>query len=202
MYIVAGLGNPGDKYEKTRHNMGFRAIDRFADEHGIRFSGEKFNAKIGEGFINGEKVILLKPMTYMNLSGNAVAKAFYYYKIPDDKLIVIYDDIDLPLGALRIRKSGGAGTHNGMKSVITELGFKDFPRVRIGIGGSGDRNLIDYVIGRVSGDELEMLDGMAGLAAAAVTDIIVKGIDNAMNIHNVKRKPDDENDQLHGDQRE
>ena len=127
MYIIVGLGNPGSKYENTRHNMGFKAIDAMASEFGIDVNRAKFKGLIGEGRIGSEKVILLKPQTYMNLSGQSVREIMNFYKIPEENLIVIYDDFDLPIGSIRVRKSGGPGTHNGMKSVIQELGSRKFP---------------------------------------------------------------------------
>lgn len=193
MYIIIGLGNPGTKYENTRHNMGFKAIDSIARELGVDVSRNKFKALIGETNIGGQKVLLVKPQTFMNLSGEAAREVVNFYKVPNENIIVIYDDIDLQLGALRIRKGGGPGTHNGMKSMVNCLGFKDFPRIRIGVGGNGDENLIDHVIGKVSKSEQQLLNENADAAAAAAIDIVRVGIDNAMNTHNV-RKPE-KNDQ-------
>lgn len=188
MYIIVGLGNPGIKYAETRHNMGFRTVDRLAEEYSIRVKTRKFRAAIGEGSIGGEKVILVKPQTFMNLSGEAVQQIVAYYKVPHDRLIVIYDDIDIPLGSVRVRKAGGPGTHNGMRSVVSCVKFTDFPRVRLGIGDAeGGEDLISHVIGKVSSDERRLLDMLASDGAAAVRDIIVSGIDKAMNIHNVRR---------------
>lgn len=192
MYIIAGLGNPGSKYENTRHNMGFKAIDAMASEFGIDVNRAKFKGLIGEGRIGSEKVILLKPQTYMNLSGQSVREIMNFYKIPEENLIVIYDDFDLPIGSIRVRKSGGPGTHNGMKSVVQELGSRKFPRVRVGIGSS-DGSTIQFVIGKVGKDEQQILDEAAGAAASAAADIIRIGIENAMNIHNTRKseKKDD-----------
>ncbi|MDD5822934.1 MAG: aminoacyl-tRNA hydrolase [Firmicutes bacterium] len=185
MYLIAGLGNPGKEYENTRHNMGFKAIDALASEHGIEIKRSKFRGLYGQGFIGGEKVILLKPQTYMNLSGGSVREAAMYFDIPRENLIVIYDDIDIPIRSIRIRKAGGPGTHNGMKSVVKELGIKDFPRIRIGVGSNEGGDIVKHVIGKVSSKEQELLDEAAKAAAAAVEDIIRLGIDNAMNKHNV-----------------
>ncbi len=185
MYLIAGLGNPGKEYENTRHNMGFRAIDALASETGIEVKRSKFKGLYGKGTIAGEKVILLKPQTYMNLSGQSVREAAMYFNIPRENLIVIYDDIDIPIRSIRIRKSGGPGTHNGMKSVVKELGIKDFPRIRIGVGSNEGDDIIKHVIGKVSAKEQELLDEAAKAAAAAAEDIIRLGIDNAMNKHNV-----------------
>lgn len=192
MYIIAGLGNPGSKYENTRHNMGFKAIDAMASEFGIDVNRAKFKGLIGEGRIGSEKVILLKPQTYMNLSGQSVREIMNFYKIPEENLIVIYDDFDLPIGSIRVRKSGGPGTHNGMKSVVQELGSRKFPRVRVGIGSS-DGSTIQFVIGKVGKDEQQILNEAAEAAASAVADIIRIGIENAMNIHNTRKseKKDD-----------
>lgn len=192
MYIIAGLGNPGSKYENTRHNMGFKAIDAMALEFGIDVNRAKFKGLIGEGRIGSEKVILLKPQTYMNLSGQSVREIMNFYKIPEENLIVIYDDFDLPIGSIRVRKSGGPGTHNGMKSVVQELGSRKFPRVRVGIGSS-DGSTIQFVIGKVGKDEQQILNEAAEAAASAAADIIRIGIENAMNIHNTRKseKKDD-----------
>lgn len=192
MYIIVGLGNPGSKYENTRHNMGFKAIDAMASEFGIDVNRAKFKGLIGKGRIGSEKVILLKPQTYMNLSGQSVREIMNFYKIPEENLIVIYDDFDLSIGSIRVRKSGGPGTHNGMKSVIQELGSRKFPRVRVGIGSS-DGSTIQFVIGKVGKDEQQILNEAAEAAASAAADIIRIGIENAMNIHNTRKseKKDD-----------
>lgn len=184
-YVIAGLGNPGREYEKTRHNMGFRALDVLSSDTRIEIRRAKFHALIGQGRIGKYKVILVKPQTYMNNSGIAVREAAMFYNVPSSNVIVIYDDIDLPAGAIRIRKAGGAGTHNGMKSVVHELGLKDFPRIRIGVGAAGTgEDLIDRVIGKVPESEQPVLTRAAEEAAAAAKDIIDLGIDIAMNRHN------------------
>ena len=184
-YVIVGLGNPGAEYEKARHNMGFRALDVLAADTGIDVRRAKFNALIGQGRIAGHKVILVKPQTYMNRSGLAVRQAAMYYNVPSCNVIVIYDDIDLPLTAIRVRKSGGAGTHNGMKSVVQQLGVKDFPRIRIGVGAQdADEDLVDRVIGKVPKSEQILLDQAAEKAAKAAEDIVRSGIDIAMNRHN------------------
>ena len=185
MYLIAGLGNPGKEYENTRHNVGFKVLDALASDTGIEIKKARFEGLIGTGKINGEKVILLKPQTFMNLSGSSVRKTAMYYDIPKEHVIVIYDDIDIPFRSIRIRKSGGPGTHNGMKSVCKELGITDFPRIRIGIGNNSDNDLIDYVMGKMSKDEIKLLDETAKEAAEAVKDIIKLEIDNAMTKHNI-----------------
>lgn len=142
MYIIAGLGNPGKKYENTRHNMGFTAIDLLAEKFGIKVNKLRFKALTGEGRIAGQKVLLIKPQTYMNLSGESVRMALDYYKEPPENLIVIYDDIDIPTGSIRIRKKGSAGTHNGMRNILYQIQSEDFPRIRVGIGSGKKDDLI------------------------------------------------------------
>lgn len=188
MYIIAGLGNPGKKYENTRHNMGFLVLDAFAQRHGIKVSKIKHKALTGEGFIAGKKVLLVKPQTYMNLSGESLREVMEYYKVPIENLIVIYDDLDLEIGALRIRKKGSAGSHNGMKSVISQLQDDQFPRIRIGIGGADGRDWKDFVTGGVSKEEADVLSETIDRAADAVTCMLEKGIDIAMNQYNTPKK--------------
>ena len=184
-YVIAGLGNPGKEYEDTRHNMGYKAIDVLSSNENIEVKRSKFHSLFGRGTIAGSKAILVKPVTYMNRSGIAVREAAMYFDVAPQNLIVIYDDIDLPAGSIRIRKSGGAGTHNGMKSVVQELGTKDFVRIRIGIGSAeAGEDLVDRVIGKVPKSEKELLQKAAAEAADAVRDIIAIGVDNAMNRHN------------------
>ena len=184
-YVIVGLGNPGKEYADTRHNMGYKAIDVLSSDENIEIRRNKFHSLIGQGRIAGNKVILVKPETYMNRSGIAVREAAMYFNVAPENLIVIYDDIDLPSGSIRIRKSGGAGTHNGMKSVIEQLGTKDFVRIRIGVGAAeAGEDLVNRVIGEVPAAERELLQKAAAEAAAAVKDIIAIGVDNAMNRHN------------------
>lgn len=186
MFVVAGLGNPGRKYEKTRHNMGFWAVDRLAEKNDIKIKKIKHKALIGDGIISGEKVLLVKPQTYMNLSGESLREIVDYYNVELNRLLVIYDDFDIEAGLLRIRKKGSAGSHNGMKSIINSLGSQDFPRIRIGIGASGGMEWKDFVIGRMSEKEIKILEAAADRAADAVQCILEKGIDKAMNEYNVK----------------
>ena len=184
-YVIVGLGNPGKEYADTRHNMGYKAIDVLSSDENIEIRRNKFHSLIGQGRIAGKKVILVKPETYMNRSGIAVREAAMYFNVAPENLIVIYDDIDLPSGSIRIRKSGGAGTHNGMKSVVEQLGTKDFVRIRIGVGAAeAGEDLVNRVIGEVPAAERELLQKAAAEAAAAVKDIITIGVDNAMNRHN------------------
>jgi PTH1 family peptidyl-tRNA hydrolase len=145
MYIIAGLGNPGKEYANTRHNSGYMALEYLAEKLNVKLNKLKFNSVYGETSVNGEKVMLVKPVTYMNRSGLALGEIIRFYKVPTENLIVIYDDIDIPLGTLRIRPKGSAGTHNGMKSIISSLG-SEFPRIRIGIGRNQDMDLADYVL--------------------------------------------------------
>ncbi len=188
MFVIAGLGNPGRKYENTRHNMGFLVIDRIAEKSGINVNKLKFRALVGDGVISGRKVLLVKPQTYMNLSGESLREVVDYYGVEPEDVLVIYDDFDLETGALRIRKKGSAGSHNGMKSVISHLQSEDFPRIRIGIGRSGSLDWKDFVIGKVGRDEKKSIEDAVERAAEAVVCILEKGIDAAMNKYNVRIK--------------
>ena len=185
MYIIVGLGNPENEYSNTRHNMGFDTINKIAIQYNIEISKTNFKGQYGTGTIENEKVILLKPQTYMNLSGESVKEILKFYKLSTDNLIIIYDDIDIEAGIIKLRKTGGPGTHNGMKSVINEIQTEKFPRVRIGIGRpeyKGD--LINYVIGKIPEQEIQVLDKSTTLAKDAVIEIIKNGIDKAMNKFN------------------
>ena len=188
MYIIAGLGNPGKKYEHTRHNMGFLALDLLADKYGIKVDRLKFKALTGEGRIEGKKVLLVKPQTYMNLSGESIRDVMHFYKEPIENLIVIYDDIDIPEGTLRIRPKGSAGTHNGMRNIIYLLGEDEFPRIRVGIGGERRSDLVDYVIGRVTEGEADVLWETLNKAAEAAADIVINDVTHAMQEYNIKPK--------------
>ena len=192
MYVIAGLGNPGRQYEKTRHNMGFLVVDEFAAAHGIDVRRIKHKALVGEGRIAGEKVLLVKPQTYMNLSGESLREVVSYYDIPLENLIVIYDDMDLETGTLRIRKKGSSGSHNGMKSVIYQLQSDKFPRIRIGIGSPSADDWKDYVTGQVTEKEAAVLSETIKDAAAALECIITDGMDIAMNRFNTGRKHEDD----------
>lgn len=192
MYVIAGLGNPGRQYEKTRHNMGFLVADEFAAAHGIDVRRIKHKALVGEGRVGGEKVLVVKPQTYMNLSGESLREVMAYYDVPMENLIVIYDDMDLETGALRIRKKGSSGSHNGMKSVIYQLQDDAFPRIRIGIGTPPAEDWKDYVTGQVTEKEAPVLAKAVKEAAAALECIITDGIDIAMNRFNTSRKHEDD----------
>lgn len=186
MYIIVGLGNPGKQYENTRHNMGFLAVDLLAEKYNIDVNKIKFKALVGEGRIAGQKVLLVKPQTYMNLSGEAVRQAMDFYKIVPEELIVIYDDIDIPTGTFRIRKKGSPGTHNGMRNIFQHIQTNDFPRIRVGIGSGKKDNLAGYVTGGISKSEQEILADVLKSSADAAACIIEKGIDKAMNEYNVR----------------
>lgn len=188
MIVIAGLGNPGKKYENTRHNMGFLTIDRIAEKNDIKVNKIKHRALVGDGFISGHKVLLVKPQTYMNLSGESLREVMNYYNIDIEDLIVIYDDFDIETGSLRIRKKGSAGSHNGMKSVIYQLKNDGFPRVRVGIGKSGSLDWKDFVLGKVGGAESDAISQAISNAADAVECMISEGIDIAMNKYNKKKK--------------
>ncbi len=174
MFVVAGLGNPGLLYRRTRHNAGFQALDALADSLGVRLSKRGFSGDYGEGAYCGERVVLIKPRTYMNLSGDCIREVLHFYKCPVENLVVLYDDIELPVGALRIRDKGGAGTHNGMRSIIASLGSECFPRVRIGVGNRTGADLKKYVLGKPGRDEQAEL-GRAFQDAADAVCLILQG---------------------------
>ena len=186
MFLVVGLGNPGKAYENTRHNVGFKTVDLLADRLNINVSKRKFNALIGEGSLNGEKIAIIKPQTYMNLSGESIIQVLKWYKINLSNLLIIYDDIDLEVGTIRIRARGSAGTHNGMRSIVGYIDDEDFPRIRVGIGKppNPDYELADYVLSRFSQTEEEKIKTAIDNAAEAATVIIQKGISFAMNKFN------------------
>ncbi len=186
MHMIVGLGNPGKQYEFTRHNAGFLCLDYLAAKHNIKVNKIKFKSLVGEGNIGGEKVILLKPTTYMNLSGEAVVQAAGFYKIDVSDIIVVYDDISLPLGSLRIRERGSAGSHNGMKNIIYLLGKDNFPRIRLGVGANGDRDLADYVLGKFSKEELKDFSASVEDAVDAISYMLKGDTQKAMNLYNKK----------------
>lgn len=185
MKIIVGLGNPTDKYQGTRHNVGFSVIYSISDTYGIPVDTKKHKALIGKGIIEGEKVILAMPQTYMNLSGESVRELLDYYKCDETDLIVIYDDISLDVGKLRIRKKGSAGGHNGIKNIIAHLGTQEFARVKVGVGEKPPKmDLADYVLGRFTKEEQPVIRDAATLATKAVVAIISEGSDAAMNKFN------------------
>ena len=188
MYIIAGLGNPGSRYEKTRHNGGFEAIDLLAERCGISLKDRKFKSLCGNGVIDGQKVLLMKPLTYMNLSGEAVQAAAAFYKIdPAKELIVLYDDISLEPGQLRVRAKGSAGGHNGIRSIIQMLGTDQFLRVKIGTGAKpADMDLADYVLGRIPLSERADMAAAFDRASKAAVDLVTEPLDRVMNEYNRK----------------
>jgi PTH1 family peptidyl-tRNA hydrolase len=191
MYLIVGLGNPEDEgYTNTRHNCGFNAINKLAESLGIDVSKRKFASIYGDKMIDGEKVVLLKPQVYMNLSGVSIKEAIDFYKFDEyDKLIVIYDDVDVKTGSIKIRKKGGAGTHNGMKSVIHEIGTQEFVHVRIGTGQEEKiYDMIDYVIGKLSKENMEKLIPGIEKAAESVEYLLKNGVDQTMNKYNVDKE--------------
>ena len=191
MYIIAGLGNPTKEYEGTRHNVGFDVIDRLSERYNIDVTMEKHRALIGKGMIAGQKVILVKPQTYMNLSGESIRSVIDYYKVdPEKELIVIYDDISLGVGQLRIRAKGSAGGHNGIKNIIANLGTDVFPRIKIGVGEKPKKyDLADYVLGHFSKEDRELMEEGYDRADHAVGMILNGEIEAAMNQYNRKVKP-------------
>ena len=194
MYIIVGLGNPGSEYAKTRHNAGFEVIKILADRFDIATDFIKHKAVCGKGVIDGNKVMLAMPQTFMNLSGESVRELTGYYK-PDisSELIVVYDDVDLEPGRIRIRQSGSAGGHNGMKSIISCLGTNEFIRVRVGVGAKPKGyDLADHVLGTFTKDQAEIMGGAFIDAANAIVSIMNDGVDAAMNTYNRSKKDDDE----------
>ncbi|MEE0954323.1 MAG: aminoacyl-tRNA hydrolase [Eubacterium sp.] len=193
MYLIAGLGNPGKKYEGTKHNMGFDAISYLADKYRIPSSGVSMKGVYGKGRIGGQSVILLKPMTYMNLSGESIQEYVHYYKIdPETELIVIYDDIDLDPGQIRVRKSGSPGSHNGMKNIVQCLGTNKFMRVRIGTGAKPDKwDLADYVLAPFDKEVRPAVNGAIERAGEAVAMILEGDVDKAMSTFNRKVNPEE-----------
>ena len=185
MFLIVGLGNPEEEYSNTRHNMGFDTINKLANEYNIKINKNKFKGLCGSGIIENEKVILLKPQTYMNLSGESIKEAMAFYKIKSENIIVIYDDIDIEPGIIKIRKKGGPGGHNGMKSVISEIDTQNFPRIRIGIGKPENKGqLIEYVIGKMPQTDKDILEKATILGKEAILEIIKNGVDIAKNKYN------------------
>lgn len=185
-WLIVGLGNPGDKYDGTRHNAGFLAVDALADKGQFRISRVKFKALTAQAEVGGQGALVMKPTTYMNLSGEAVGEAARFYHIPPAQVLVISDDVDLPLGKLRLRTGGSAGGHNGLKSVIQHLGTDQFPRIKIGVGGKPhpDYDMADWVLGRLQGEDRRVLDEAAERAAEAVACLLKDGPQKAMNRFN------------------
>ncbi len=181
-WLVVGLGNPGPKYDWTRHNMGFLVIDQLADREHIPVQRLKYKSLTNTAVLGGQSVLLMKPTTYMNLSGEAVGEAARFYKIPPERVLVISDDVSLPQGKLRIRRSGSAGGHNGLKNIIAHLGTDQFPRIKVGVGGKPhpDHDMADWVLGKFSGPDRKVMEEAIARAADAVTLYLEKGADQAM----------------------
>ena len=189
MFVIVGLGNPGKKYENTRHNAGFLMVDALASKYGISVKEKKHKALCGTGVIEGVKVLLVKPETYMNLSGESVGEIMNFYKLdPEEEMLVIYDDISLAPGNIRIRKKGSAGGHNGIKSIIAYLGTQNFQRIKIGVGEKPKNwDLADYVLGKFSDEDKKMLEESLKNTVKATELIVMDEIDEAMNLYNRKQ---------------
>ncbi len=182
--LIAGLGNPGARYARSRHNIGFMIADRFAKEHEVRSLRRRFNAEVAEGEVAGKRVMVIKPQTFMNSSGDAVAKVAKFYKIAPQDLLVIYDDLDLPLGKLRLRPRGSAGGHHGMESIIARIGTTDFPRLRVGIGRPNPDADIDHVLGEFDQEEFRVMKETLERGVQAIDVWLASGITRAMNEFN------------------
>ena len=185
-WLVVGLGNPGSKYEWTRHNMGFLVVDELAERLSIPVQRLKFKALTNTAVLGGKSVLLMKPTTYMNLSGEAVGQAARFYKIPPERVLVISDYVALPQGKLRVRRSGSAGGHNGLKNIISHLGTDQFPRIKVGVGQkpSPDSDMVGWVLGTFTGQDRKVMEETIGRAADAVTVLLQHGIDQAMASYN------------------
>jgi peptidyl-tRNA hydrolase, PTH1 family len=190
VWIIVGLGNPGEEYAKTRHNIGFQCVAELAGRHGLSFDGKRAKARIAEGQIAGQRVVLAKPFTYMNNIGQAIVGLCQWYKAaPERELLVIYDDLDLPFGVLRLREQGSSGTHNGMRSIVSLLGSQAFPRLRVGIGqGPPGRDAAKYVLGRFTREEEARLPEIRARAADAIEVVVREGLIAAMNRYNAPEK--------------
>lgn len=183
LHLVVGLGNPGGKFEGTRHNIGFMVAERLAERHGLRFKGSKHRADIARGMIAGVPVLLAMPLTYMNESGNAVSRLLSYYRIPLDRLLVVYDEIDLPFGTLRLRPSGSAAGNRGMRSIIQAVGSEEFARLRLGVGRPRGE-AVSHVLGRFPPEQAAQLPGLLDIAGDAVEAVITEGVEPSMNRFN------------------
>lgn len=188
MYLIVGLGNPGKQYAHTRHNVGFDVLEKLSAKMGVSITRSKSKALVGEGFVAGQKVVLALPQTFMNLSGEAVQELAHWYRVEPEHLMIVYDDVDLAPGFIRIRKNGSAGTHNGMRSIIGCLGYENFPRLRVGVGQKREGyELADWVLGHYIGEEADAADKAFDLAAEALLDYIRNGIESAMCRYNTKK---------------
>ncbi len=183
MFLIVGLGNPGKEYDRTRHNIGFEIIDYISDKYNIDINRIKFKGAYGEGFINNKKVILLKPQTFMNLSGDSIREIMNFYKLSEDEVVVIYDDISLEIGKIRIREKGSAGGHNGIKSIISNLGSDKFPRVKVGVGAPA-HDLVSHVLGKFSVDEWSHMEKVMPVVCESVEEMLKSDVKSAMNKYN------------------
>jgi len=187
MYLIVGIGNPGKEYDNSRHNIGFRAVDKLADRIGLKLGKRGFNSLYNIGSIREHKLLIIKPQTFMNNSGVAVKEAKQFYKIEDRKIIIIHDEMDLPLEKIKVKKNGGSAGHNGIKSIVQHLGTGLFPRVRIGVGKPVDKNKgVNHVLSAFTKEEKSKIDSILDRAIDAVEKIIVNGIEKAMNEFNIK----------------
>mgnify|MGYP002519383429 FL=1 len=189
-WLVVGLGNPGKKYENNRHNTGFRVMDALCSKHNVRCDRAKFHALTGEAVLGGHRCLLMKPQTFMNASGDAVAEAADFYKIPPEHVLIIFDDISLPVGSLRIRPKGSAGGQNGVKSIIAMLGSEQFPRIKVGVGAKPhpDYDLADWVLSNITEQELPAMNDAVDRAVLAVSELIENGVPSATQKYNGKQK--------------
>ena len=196
MILVVGLGNPGSEYASTKHNLGYLTVDELGKRVGIELKKKKFKGIFGEGILNNDKLLLLKPETYMNRSGESVSSAVNFYNIPVENIIVIHDELDLPTGALRIKAGGGSAGHKGVNSIIGELGSKDFIRIRIGIGKPGKKTAtVSHVLSQFKRKESEIVMESVSRAADAVFEIVQHGLGSAMNKFNIRPESGDESSQ-------
>ncbi|MCX6378912.1 MAG: aminoacyl-tRNA hydrolase [Armatimonadetes bacterium] len=189
MKLIVGLGNPGTEYAGTRHNVGFDVVEYLAKRHGIAISKRNFKGVYGEGFIGTEKVLLLRPMTYMNLSGQAVSAICHFYKIATQDVLVILDDVAMDTGRLRLRYKGSAGGHNGLANIIQLMGTDEIPRVRVGVGASRQGDMVNHVLGKFRKEEKEEIEVAYQLASDAIEYAVREGFEKAMNRYNISSKP-------------
>lgn len=187
MRLIVGLGNPGKEYERTRHNVGFMMLDLYANSKGLSFQKEKFNGSYLEFIHDSEKVILLKPLSYMNLSGEVIKKFVDFYKINLGDILIINDDLDLDIGAYKLKSTGSSGGHNGLKNIELHLGSQNYKRFKIGISNNKNMDTKDYVLGKFSKDEMTILDSVFKLGISVIDDFLTMNFDNVMNIYNTKK---------------
>jgi peptidyl-tRNA hydrolase, PTH1 family len=183
-YLIVGLGNPGPKYEGTRHNIGFMAVDRFARRHGMELNQQKFHGRYGKGHAAGQDVVLLEPQTYMNLSGKSVVPAAKFYDVGPESIIVLHDEIDLAPGVLRLKEGGGHGGHNGLRDIIAQLGSREFKRLRLGVGRPEHGEVTNHVLGRFRADETPAIDDLLERACDALEILMSEGLATAQNRFN------------------